>query len=287
MRGNNMKVLPTRILTLVLAGLVIACGRGASAPSVGGRDPALATGTPTLQTRSTVGHRGMLEDTDVRAGGVVVTFQLIVLGDLPSRASIYWFTRQTHDGQWPSGPAPFPFCGPGGKKHSTTGKACAGEGTVYTNTVAVEPEELLHYSYSATGLGRARALRASDTRMYAADTTVKVYGNLPVVPVGGYHSYSLGDTDGGNGSDIRETMPRSGRSPLYIQLAYEGAVNKITPLACDRPSFTDLLAGEKVRWRSQVSIDCSTGRQVVKVSNKSSVPVSVSFVALSDEQDGS
>lgn len=238
-----------------------------------------------MRAHPTVGVRSTSEDTDADAHGVEVTFQLVVLGDLPSRVSIYWFTRQTRDGQLPSGPAPIPFCAPVGSEHSTSGKACTGEGTVYTHTVTVEPEERLHYSYSATGLGRGRALLASDTRTYAADTTVRVYGNLPIVPVDGSRSYRLGGTDGEDGEGIGETMPRSGHSPLYIQLAYKGAVNQIAPLTCDRPSFTDLYVGEEVRWSSLVSIDCSTQRQAVTVTSESPVPVSVSFISIRGEQD--
>ncbi len=299
-----MEIRLAYLAPMVLAGILVSCGGGAPAPADSGakrigqaaqttagtagaqhRRPTMPSESPTGRVSTAGSARSTPTNSDARAATAEVTFELVVLGDLPPRASIFWFTRQTHDGQWPSGPAPFPFCGPGGKEHSTTGKACAGEGTVYTNTVTVEPEELLHYSYGATGLERGRTIGALDTRKFTTDSTIRVYGNLPMVPVGKTGTYRLGAAREVGGLTIGETLPRSGRSPVYIQVGYGDAVNQMVALTCDRPSFTDLFVGEEVRWRSRVFLDCSAARQQVTVSNESPQPVGVHFIAIRSQDD--
>jgi hypothetical protein len=156
---------------------------------------------------------------------------------------------------------------------------------VYASSATVEPDELLHYAYYAEGLRRGRTLSTADTRRFTADTTIRVYGNLPVAPVDKARSYRLGAARGAHGPAIRETLPRSGPSPVYIQLVYGEALNQPAHLTCDRPAFTDVFVGEAVRWSSRVSLRCGAGRQVVTVSNESPVPVGAAFIAIRSEDD--
>ena len=298
-----MTNISVRLFIVVLAGMLIACGR-AAVPSAdeAGRSrraasttldaarpvvwsSALAAESPAVGAAASSSARAVSTKADARAATAQVTFELVVLGNLPPRASIYWFTRQTHDGQWPSGPAPPQLCGPDGEEYRIADRPCAGGGTVYATRTSVERTERLHYSYSATGLGRRKALGASDTRRFTGDSTVRVYGNLPIVPVGKARSYRLGTAGKGDGLTVGETLPPSGRTPLYIQLAYGDAVNQLAPLTCDRPSFLDLYVGEQVRWRSRISLDCKAEHQLVTVRNESPAPVGVSFVAIRGDRD--